>query len=555
MRRVFPFLVAACALGAPAALAQDLEHGAPYILPLPAAVPSSVAVDDARDRLLVVDTGGRRVLYATISDFETGSETWLSFGELPVIDPDALLNPQGIAVDADGNVFVVDSLRNKVRLFTYDDAADAYTLDAGFASTNATNVDGTDILLPRDIAASPDAVWLLDSGNHRILKADGAGDTSWEVWGDVEAWGNPYGLDVRSGDDVVLAVTDTHQIWRYEGDLASISTYGHRGTDTYSLQFPRDVAWDPDGHLAVADTWNHRVRLDEVDGSSRGRLGDASLFQTPASIAVDDLGRLFVVDAGLHRVVAWLGPDAPKPFDLYVRDFLGDVGVEPSTEIDGFALSSPDIVVRHAPDVDPAALGPTGLQSFPFEQPRYDRENYVYVELANLGPLQSVPAQLHLYWADPASGLVFPDDWNEAGFYRSYTSAASNIEGNWVDVPESLAGESAVVGPLVFRPPAPESVVAGDGVVEMVARYVSLHDPSLPSSGYDGVRESNNIALRELTIQRGPFPIGPQNTLVTTVMFADLPDAVDPVQVEDLTTETNEWVMEVSYGLAWLEPI
>ena len=546
-------VIAPCA----SARGQDLLHGPAVVVAVPAQVPSGVAVDAARGRVFVVDTGGRRVLYTSIASLTAPSPAWASFGFVASdSDPDALLEPQGIAVDADGNVFVADTFHGIVRMYAYDAAHDAYSLDGTFAATNAHSVDGVSISFPRDVAVGPDGnVWLLDSGNQRILRADGAADTSWEVYGADAAWGHPYGIDVGAGDHVLVAATDRHRILRFPAGPASAVAVGYFGRGAGQLRFPRDVAWHPDGTLVVADTYNHRIEILGADGSHRFQLGDASIFHTPAAVAVDVEGRIFVADAGYARLVTWLGPDTPKPFDLFVRDFVGDTGVEPSTEPGGFTLSSPDILVRHTADIDTEAASSVDLSSYAFSQPRFDLNNFVYVAVRNRGPLASTPAQVRLYWADPASPLAFPGDWSSAGFFRSYTTAASNVPGHYLDVPPLPPGGVKVVGPLVWRPPAPESLPAADGRVELFARIVHLADPAVPGGGFESVRANNNVARRGVIVARAPFPTGPQNTLVVRVKFADITGETDPVIVEQRALEMGQWLREVSYNTAWVDAI
>jgi hypothetical protein len=109
----------------------------------------------------------------------------------------------------------------------------------------------------------------------------------------------------------------------------------------------------------------------------------APLFASIQKVEVDNDNHVFVIDVDSDRVVAFLGPVDPPPFDAYVRDFVGDSGVQPSTS--GFTLSSPDILIRHNPDVDLTVAASTGLEAFTFQQPRFDENNYVYLTVRNRG--------------------------------------------------------------------------------------------------------------------------------------------------------------------------
>ena len=286
--------------------------------------------------------------------------------------------------------------------------------------------------------------------------------------------------------------------------------FGHFGTRPGELRFPRDAAWHPSGdYILVADTYNHRIEaLEPEEGRHLFSLGDAGLFHSPVSVAIDPEERIFVADVGYRRLVAWLGPDTPKPFDLYVRDFVGDEGTEPSAGLDDFVLSSPDLLVTHASGLEIERLQPDRLTDITFQQPRFERNNYVYVAVHNRGPKLAGPAQVRFYWADPATALRFPEEWSSDGFYRSYTSEASNVPASWLDVPPLWPGLGRVLGPLVFRPPDPETAVAGDGRFHLLARIVNLHDSSRDASGLEGILPSNNVARRGINVDPRAISVG-----------------------------------------------
>src|SRR5262245_56039565 len=95
--------------------AQSLEFGPPYILTEAFSVPTGLAVDTANGRVLVADTGNHRVKYAAIADLSL-TPTWQEFGYIANrSQPDALNEPQAVAVDSTGNAYVVDTFGNEVQ--------------------------------------------------------------------------------------------------------------------------------------------------------------------------------------------------------------------------------------------------------------------------------------------------------------------------------------------------------------------------------------------------------------------------------------------------------
>ncbi len=540
--------------------AQSLEFGVPISIADNFQVPTGLGIDATNNRVLVVNTGEHGLEYTTITDIEM-NPSWFNFGF--VADrtlPEALNEPQGVAIDANGHAYVVDTFNNEVKLFRWVPSGASYSYDASFASTTRNTVDGVDIEFPRDVAVGSDGkIYLLDSGNNRILVADGPSDTSWEVFHSNSVWGNPYGLDIAADDTIYIADTDNHRVVKL---IAGIETsYGIYGVGNVQFRHPRDVAVGTDGRMYVADTYNHRIAVLQADGSHYRNLGSSPLFGTLQKIAVTSDNKIFVVDAQNNQLVAFLGPDVDPPYDAYIKDYVGDTGIQPSDE--AFLLSSPDILIRHAPDINLIEAANLGLNNYAYQQPRFDENNYVYLGVRNRGtdPITNTIAKF--YWADPSSPMNFPADWLSTGFYDYYIDAGNSSENNTLTIPYIDARQEVggieqdgvqVIGPIIWRPPAPETSIAGDGNFYMTARLINYYDPSEFADGLVQVRLNNNIALRRAEVTRGPFPIGEQNTLVIGTRFSDITDTVDETNAMDKVTLAGQWIEEVSYGQTIIDP-
>ncbi len=534
------------------ARADSLEFGPPNLVDDDFVVPMGLALDPVHDRLLITDAGSHRVRYRAIFDLTDGA-AWGAFGQTAALtDADALREPQALAVDAAGHAYVVDTLAGDVHLYRYDVGSDSYALDPAFASGAAT-YDGVPFAFPRDVAVGPDGkIYLLDSGNDRILVADGPDDTSWDLFHADPTFVNAYGLDVGGDGTVVVADTGNHRVVRIP-TAGTPQPYGNYGTLNAQFRFPRDVAIAPDGRLFVADTDNHRVTILKADGSSGGTLGAAPLYGRLEHIEVDDDTHVWVVDSDLKRVVAFLGPIDPPPYDLYLRDFLGDPGVQPSD--DAWILSSPDMLARHAPDVDPDAAEAAGLESYAFQQVHTDEIAYVYAAVHNRGLLPATASSVRVYWAHASSPLDFPDDWEADGLFEVAPDGTIGDAGNTLVLPEIPPGETRVVGPLAWDPPDPTEPDLAEDSFLLLARAINAYDPSETADGLDQVRLNNNIVLRPVQVHQGPQPIGDQDTLVLRVDFPDIAGSADETTVQARLDELTDWLEEISYGTATLKPL
>mgnify|MGYP002632548813 CR=1 FL=1 len=134
-----------------------------------------------------------------------------------------------------------------------------------------------------------DAIYIADTGNHRIRKMDNAGNVS-TVAGSGASVYTPEDPGGFSGD----------------GGPAT----------TARLKQPRDVAVGSDGTIFIADTENHCVRAVSPDGIIRtfagvcGRKGDGAAggaanqtrLNRPHGVVIGPDGSLYIADTDNHRV-------------------------------------------------------------------------------------------------------------------------------------------------------------------------------------------------------------------------------------------------------------
>ena len=189
----------------------------------------------------------------------------------------AFNGPLDLAVDTAGNVYVSDEQNNIIRQVAPDGTVTT------FAGTGASgDLDGiaseAQFRNPDGIAVDLDGNVLIgDAGNHKIRKITPSGDVSTLAGsgtpGDMDGTGaaaqfnTPTGLFTDGDGNIYVAGNFTHKIRKVtpSGDVTTFggSTAGDLDGDISVATFnrPADIVLDSNGNMYISERGNHRIRV------------------------------------------------------------------------------------------------------------------------------------------------------------------------------------------------------------------------------------------------------------------------------------------------------
>jgi sugar lactone lactonase YvrE len=251
--------------------------------------PYGVAVD-AAGNLLIADTFNNRIrrVDGTTGIITTvaGNGTYGFSGDGGAATSASLSSPVGVAVDAAGNLLVADIGNNRIR--RVDGTTGIITTVAGNGTSGFSGDGGpatsASLRAPDGVAVDAAGNLLIaDTSNQRIRRVDGttgiittvAGNGTYGFSGDGGAatsasLNSPVGVAVDAAGSLLIVDTGNQRIRRVDGTTGIITTVAGNGNQGFSgdggpatsasLNSPVGVAVDAAGNLLVADTFNDRIR-------------------------------------------------------------------------------------------------------------------------------------------------------------------------------------------------------------------------------------------------------------------------------------------------------
>jgi uncharacterized protein (TIGR03437 family) len=249
-----------------------------------------------------------------------------------------LAGPAGIALDAEGSLFIADSFNNRIRKVSSDgfiatvagNGAGGLSGDGGSALDAQINfpigvaVDDKGNLFVgqfvgvREVAANG-TITTIAGGKSSGFSGDGGPATS-------ASFANAFAIARDSTGNLYIADTANNRIRKISPEGIIVTAAGGEkaaptgdGGPAGSAEItePLAVASDSRGNVFIADNGNNRIRMVSANGiittvagtGTRGFSGDgepaiSAQLSYPTALAVDGVGNLFVGDAARVRKVA-----------------------------------------------------------------------------------------------------------------------------------------------------------------------------------------------------------------------------------------------------------
>ena len=268
---------------------------------------SRVAVDPTTGKIFVADSGNNRVLrFSSVTKLSNGAGAEAVLGQpnfatnSPQTTQDGMDTPRGVAVDANGSLWVADV--NNSRVLRFDNAAtklDGANADGVLGQPDFTSkfdlvictTSAGLMCFPQDVAVdSSGRLWVADAENNRVLRFDNpaakpnGGDadgvlgqpdfTTRGCGSGAGAMCDNFGLTVDSSGRLWVSDLEYMRVLRFDNAAAKPNgadadgvlgqpdfTSGGTNLSQNGVNHPDGLAVDTDGRLYVADVYNGRILI------------------------------------------------------------------------------------------------------------------------------------------------------------------------------------------------------------------------------------------------------------------------------------------------------
>jgi sugar lactone lactonase YvrE len=269
------------------------------------------------------------------------------------LDAKGTIPPRALAVDADGNYYIVSNGAAKIRKYNRDRAAiiswgaddkelkslkepaglvvtkdgSCYITDKRACTVLKVDKNGKYLLrwgkpgqkdgelaAPTGIAVDQAGdVYIVDSGNSRIVKYSPKGivKRTWGKQGPGQGeFYYPAAVAVNSRNEII--VVDAGRIQKFSAEGSFIEAFGKQASPEAELKRPQGVCCDAQDSIFVADPATNRVLKFLTNGRFVGSFGgtgsDIGQLSGPASVVVNNQGSVFVLETGNMRIQEFQPP-------------------------------------------------------------------------------------------------------------------------------------------------------------------------------------------------------------------------------------------------------
>ena len=280
--------------------------------------PNAIAFDQAGN-LYVADTNNNRIRRIDTSGIV---ETVVGDGgpvynQDPACLPDQtsyLRNPQGVAVDTAGNIFIADTGKSRVLKVAPD----------GTQTTIASQLSQPQGVLP-DNAGN---VFITDTGNAALLELQTSG-TIQTLWTNGAIGSMSFDA---AGNLFFSAGTSVERLSAASGAISPVAGTGEftfsaapgGGSGVEEIASATAVALDSAGSIYVADAG--KASIERVSHNCTLSVYEGATLVEPTGLAFDATGNLYISDATENAI--WIGSPTPAPADEKPTPYFGRTGIQ-----------------------------------------------------------------------------------------------------------------------------------------------------------------------------------------------------------------------------------
>jgi sugar lactone lactonase YvrE len=288
------------------------------------------AAVDGQGNVYVADTGNHKIRKISSSGVvSTVAGTGLPGSTDGISTSVKFNNPQDLALDAAGNIYVADTANNKIRKITPQGMVSTF---AGSGSAGSIDGTGTSASFNAPSGVAVDVlgnIYVADTGNNKIRKVTPSGVVT--TIAGINAGGfadgpvstalfsQPSDIAIDEAGNIFVADTGNNRIRKISsGQVSTVAGSGSLGSidglaAEAAFNYPTGIAVDSQGYLYVGDSDNNKIRkitptghvITLAGGQGAGYadgLYNTAVFNYPSRIALDAQGMVYVPDANNHVI-------------------------------------------------------------------------------------------------------------------------------------------------------------------------------------------------------------------------------------------------------------